>query len=167
MNMLKESLAFPEGVVDASVIVIVCFENPLKEYGVSFLSDVLTLKKHAIIPTSSIMGAYHMATRYLKVSKILVKRVLERLLATKSPAFYPQIAPELVADALEYATYYSIESWDGYLISLARSLGTSTLYSLDKQLSKVKDVNVVIPFPEEAVKQYHDFLKKNLKSVSL
>ncbi len=116
-----------------------------------------------ILPVPSIIGAYHIATRYLKASRIHVKRILEGLLATRSPALYPQITPELASNAIEYATYYNIESWDGYLIALAKSLGTSAIYSLDKQLSKVKDVNVISPFPEEKLEEYHEFLKKTLK----
>ncbi len=161
--MLEESLAYPEGVADVSIIAVACFENPLKDHSIAFLSDVLTQKKRVVLPVSSVVGAYHIATRYLKVSKVSAKKVLEGLLATKSPALYPRITPELAIDALDYATYYNIESWDGYLISLARSLGTTILYSLDKQLSKVNEIRVVNPFPEEAVKQYHEFMEKTLK----
>ncbi|MEM2417067.1 MAG: PIN domain-containing protein [Nitrososphaerota archaeon] len=164
MNMLKESLAYPEGVVDVSIVVVTCFDNPLKEYSITFLYDVLTQKRRAALPISSIIGAYHIATRYLKVSRISVKKILESLLAIKSLAFYPQITTQLAIDALEYATYYNIESWDGYLISLAKSLGTSIIYSLDKELEKVKEITVVNPFPEEAVKQYHEFMKKIFES---
>lgn len=163
MNTREESSAYPEGVADVSIIVVACFDNPLKEHSIAFLSEVLTQKKRVVLPVSSIMGAYHIATRYLKLSKISVKKILEGLLATRSPALYPRITPELAIDAIEYATYYNIESWDGYLISLARSLGTTILYSLDKQLSKVKEIKVVNPFPEEAVKQYHEFMEKTLK----
>ncbi|MEM2843715.1 MAG: type II toxin-antitoxin system VapC family toxin [Candidatus Bathyarchaeia archaeon] len=158
--MLKENLVYPEGLVDVSIIAIVCFDNPLKEYAITFLSEALTQKKRIVIPVSSIIGAYHITTRYLKASKISVKNVLEKLLATRSPAFYPQISPELALEALEYATYYNIESWDGYLISTARNLKASIIYSLDKELEKVKEVTIVNPFPEEAVKQYHEFMKK-------
>lgn len=160
MNTLEESLAYPEGVADVGIIVVACFENPLKEHSIAFLSDALSKKKRVILPISAVIGAYHIATTYLKASKIQVKKVLESLLATKSPALYPQITTEIASNALEYATYYNIESWDGYLISLAKSLGTSTLYSLDNQLSKIKEINVINPFPEEAVKKYHAFLKK-------
>lgn len=156
-------MAYPEGVADVSIIVVTCFENPLKDHAITFLSDVLTLKKHVIIPISSIIGAYHIATTYLRVSKLSVKKILEGLIATRSPALYPQITPELASNALKYATYYNIESWDGYLISLAKSLGTSTIHSLDKQLSKVKEINVINPFPEETVEKYHKYLKKTLK----
>jgi len=108
------------------------------------------------------MGAYYIATRCLKVERITVKKVLGGLLATRSLAFYPQLTPELAADALEYATYYNVESWDEYLVSLARRLGTGTIYSLDRELAKVKEVTVVNPFPEDAVEKYHEFVSKIL-----
>ncbi|MGB9718777.1 MAG: type II toxin-antitoxin system VapC family toxin [Thermoproteota archaeon] len=156
-------MASHEGVVDVSIVVVACFDNPLKEHSVSFLYDVLTHKR-IVLPVTSIIGAYHIVTRYLRVSKILARKVLGGILATRSPALYPQVTPELAADALEYATYYNVESWDGYLISLARSLGSSAVYSLDTELAKVKEVVVINPFPEEAVKQYHEFMGKILKA---
>jgi hypothetical protein len=52
-----------------------CFNNPLKEYGITFLYDILIPKKRRIaIPISSIIGAYHIATRYLKVSSFSIKK---------------------------------------------------------------------------------------------
>ncbi|MEM3377966.1 MAG: hypothetical protein QW674_03340 [Candidatus Bathyarchaeia archaeon] len=162
MNTPEESLAYPEGVADVGIIVVACFENPLKEYGIAFLSDALSQKKRVILPISAVIGAYHIATTYLKASKVEVKKVLAGLLATKSPALYPQITTEIASNALEYATYFNIESWDGYLVSLAKILGASALYSLDKQLSKIKEITVINPFPEEAVKKYHAFLKNSL-----
>ena len=148
--------------LDVSVIVVACFDNPLKEHSVSFLSDVLARRKRVALPVSSMMGAYHIATRYLRVAKISAKKVLGGILATRSPALYPQITPDLAIDALEYATYYDIESWDGYLVSLAGSLGTTIVYSLDKELAKTKEITVINPFPEEAVEQYHEFMRKTL-----
>ena len=74
MNMLEESLVYPEGVVDVSIIIVTCFNNPLKEYGITFLYDILTQKRRIAIPISSIIGAYHIATRYLKVSSFSIKK---------------------------------------------------------------------------------------------
>ena len=45
-------------------------------------------------------------------------------------------------------------------MSLARRL--ETVYSLDKELAKVKEVTVVNPFPEEIVEKYHKYMSKIL-----
>jgi hypothetical protein len=74
LNTLEESLACPEGIADVSVVVVAGFDNPLKEYSIAFLSDALAQKRRVVIPVSTIMGAYHIATRCLKVSKLAVKR---------------------------------------------------------------------------------------------
>jgi len=88
---------------------------------------------------------------------------MEGILRSGSPALYPHITPEIAADCLDYATAYDIESWDGYLISLTRSLGSTIIYSLDKELSKVKEITVVDPFPQDKVKQYHKFMETRLR----
>jgi len=161
--MRGESLAYPEGVLDVSILIPACFENPLKERSIAFLSQVLTQKKRAALPVSAVLGAYHIATRYLGAPKIAVKKVLEGILRSGSPALYPHITPQVALDGLDYAVAYDIESWDGYLISLTRSLRATVIYSLDQELTKVKEIIVANPFPQDKVKQYHEFIGAKLR----
>lgn len=163
MNMSEENSASPDGVLDVSILVPACFQNPLNEHSVDFISKVLTQEKPAALPTSAILGAYHITTRYLGVPKPAAKRILEGILRTESPSLYPQISSKTALDALDYAIAYNIESWDGYLISLTRSLGSTIIYTLDEELSKVKEITVVNPFPGDVVKRYHSFLTNQIK----
>ena len=142
------------------IVVPACFDNPLKEQGTAFIADVLTQRKRAAIPITVIIGAFHIATRYLRVPRMTVKRVLGGILGTGSPALYPHVSPQVARDALDYASTYDIESWDGYLISLARSLGSTVVFSLDEELRKVREVTVVNPFPRKDVERYHEFLRR-------
>ncbi|MEM2195223.1 MAG: PIN domain-containing protein [Candidatus Methanomethylicia archaeon] len=162
MNMLRGSLAYLEGVADVSIIVVTLFNNPLKNWAVEFLADILKQKRRIAIPVSTVIGAYHVATRYLKLPRLEVKHVLTEMILTKSPAFYPHITPDIAIQAIDYATYYNIEAWDGYIIELAKRLGNSIIYTLDEELSKVKEVVVVNPFPKELIKQYHEYMKHYL-----
>jgi len=161
--MQEENLASHEGVVDVSIIVPACFENPLKEYSIDFIEVVLTQEKPAVLPVTTTMGTYHIVTRYLGVPKVEAKKTLEGILRSGSPALYPQISSETALEALEYALAYNIESWDGYIVSLTRSLGSTIIYTLDVELSRVREITVVNPFPGEVVEQYHDFLREKLK----
>lgn len=163
MNTREESLAYPDGVLDISVIIPTCFENPLKADSIEFVSEVMLLKRRAALPIPVIIGAYHVATRYLGVSKIDVKKVMDGILRSGSPALYPHISPEIAADGLDYATVYNVEPWDGYIVSLARYLGSTIIYSLDEELLRVKGISVVNPFPQDKVKQYRDFLERILR----
>jgi len=160
--MRKENLGQVEGVVDVGIIVPLCFDNPLREDAVDFVSEILSQRRRAVIPITSVVGTYHIATRYLKVSKVAVKKILDGLLQTRSPALYPQITIELALDAIEYATIYAIESWDGYLLSLAKSLNAQFVFSLDEELAKIREVNVINPFPKETVEAYHSFIRRML-----
>ncbi len=146
-------------VVDVSVLVPVCFENPLRADALSFVAEALSLRRRAAIPTSAFLGAYHVATSYLGVPRAAAKAILAELLETKSPALYEDIPVSLALEALDYAALYGVESWDGYLVALALKLGAAIVYSLDKELSKVQVVEVVSPFPEEKVRAYHEYLR--------
>lgn len=159
----RNSGYYPEGVVDVGIIVISLFENPLQEKAVEFLSDVLIQRRRIAIPVSAILGAFHIATRYLGLPLVGVKRVLVKMLETRSQAFYPYINLEEAIDAIDYATYYRIESWDGYLVKLAKSIGNNIIYTLDKEFEKVKDIVVINPFPQDLVKQYHEYIKNMLR----
>ncbi len=162
MNTRGGSSACPEGVLDVSILIPACFKNPLKEHSIAFISELLNQRRRAALPVSAVIGAYHIATRYLRVPKIAVKKVLEGILRSGSPALYPHITPQNALDGLDYAAAYDVESWDGYLISLTRSLGATVVYSLDQELSKVKEIFVANPFPQDRVKQYHEFMEAKL-----
>jgi predicted nucleic acid-binding protein len=157
------SAYYPEGVVDVGVLVVSLFKNPLQEAAVNFLADVLLQRRRAAIPVTAVLGAFHVATRYLKLPALEVKRALGGMLETESPAFYPYVSPEDALDALEYAAYYRLESWDGYLVKLAKSVGNGIIYTLDEELRKVEGVTVVNPFPQELVRQYHEYLRSKLR----
>ena len=66
-------------------------------------------------------------------------------------------------DALDYASTYNIEPWDGYLVSLAKSLGSTVVFSLDAELAKIREVIVVNPFPPDEVERYHEFMKNKMR----
>jgi predicted nucleic acid-binding protein len=159
----EESLAYVDGVVDVSILVPICFQNPLKDLATDFLAETLLERRRAIIPVTSIIGAYHIATRYLRTPKLAVKKILEGLLRTRSPALHGQVLPEVAEDALNYAATYSIEPWDGYLTALTRSLGAKTIYSIDEELTKVPEVSINNPFPSDRLSEYHTYIRKKLE----
>ncbi|MBN2336411.1 hypothetical protein JXL21_12705 [Candidatus Bathyarchaeota archaeon] len=163
MNTRGENSAYPDGVVDVGVLVPTCFMNPLKEQSTAFIADVLTQSRQAAIPVTAVIGAYHIATRYLRVPRLTAKKVLGGILRTGSPSLYPHVSPQIAGDGLDYASAYGIESWDGYLVSLARSLGSRVVFSLDEELGKVREITVVNPFTRKDVEKYHAFLENSVK----
>ena len=88
-----------------------------------------------------------------------MKKILDGILGTRSPALYPHVTPDQAEDALDYAATYQLESWDGYLIALARSVGAKVVYSLDEELSKVREVSVSNPFPRDRLQEYHEYVR--------
>ena len=82
-SMLSVNLDYVEGVVDVSIIVPTCFENPLKKLATDFLGEVLSLRRKAIIPVTAVLGAYHIATRYLRAPRRVVKKILVEMLETR------------------------------------------------------------------------------------
>ncbi|MBI2648292.1 MAG: hypothetical protein HYW93_01385, partial [Thaumarchaeota archaeon] len=109
-------MAYVDGVLDVGVLVPVCFENPLKRESIAFLAEVLEQRRRAFIPVTSVLGAYHITTRYLGIPRVSVNRMLREVLTSGSAALYPELSPTVAADALDYASTYGMESWDGHLI---------------------------------------------------
>ncbi len=163
MNTQGERWAYPEGVVDTGIVMPSCFDNPLKDHSIAFISEALRQERRAVIPVSVVLGAYHIATRYLRVPRMTARMILQGILESGSPALHPNMTPRMAVDALDYASTYGVESWDGYLISLARSLGSTVVFSLDRELAKVREITVVNPFPEEDVRRYHEFIEARMR----
>ena len=80
-----------EAVADVSVILPVCFQTPLKKPAVEFIREALMLEKKIVLPITAILGAYHIATRYIKASRHDVKKILVELLQTRSPPYTPTL----------------------------------------------------------------------------
>ena len=162
--MHERSSDYTDGVADVSIIVPLCFENPLTAEAHEFVLDILSRRKKVALPTSTLIGAYHICTSYLGVPRLVVKRILDSILASESTALFPLISTEIAEEALEYASVYGVEAWDGCLVSIARSFGSSVVYSMDEDLSKVKEVSVLNPFSDEKVRRYHKHIESRLKA---
>jgi hypothetical protein len=80
------------------------------------------LKRRVLLPVTAITGAYHIMTEYIGVEKVEAQKALGVTLDTRSPNLYPDVEPDVAKEALAYAVDYGVESWDGYIVALARVL---------------------------------------------
>ncbi len=152
-----------EGVVDTGIVAIAHFRNPARETAFSFFSSILRLERRCVTPTSAFIGAYHIMTEYIGVDKVSAYRALSKTLETRSPALHEDISIDVAIDALSYANGYKIESWDGYLVALAKSYGAPVIYTIDQEMArKVKGIAVVNPIPQENFRQYNKWLAEKL-----
>jgi hypothetical protein len=135
------------------------FNNPLRREAVEFIGDVLSRKNLAAIPCSTFLGAYHIATKYLRCPMDLVAKEIKVTLSVSSPAFVEDVSMETVKEAVDVAMAHDVESWDGYLVSLARSFKAPVIYSLDEGLRKIPDISLVMPFSEGKVEEYHSWVR--------
>ncbi|MGI0081497.1 MAG: hypothetical protein ACRECH_17995, partial [Nitrososphaerales archaeon] len=46
---------------------------------------------------------------------------------------------DLASIALDYAAAHRIESWDGYLVAMARKFDAKLLFSMDEELGDILD----------------------------
>lgn len=153
-----------EGIVDTGIIVIAHFTNPIKEKAVYFLSEVLKGNRPLLIPLTTFVGAYHILTRYLKVPHAEAKIALATTLRLNSEYFFPVVDIALTEQALDFATVYNVESWDGYLIALAYLFETRNIYTIDRKLRKISQLNFISPINDKELQLYHQFLQDTVFS---
>jgi len=158
--MSKKSWASFEGIVDVGPIVVAHCDNPCKDEMLEFLSNVFLGHPPALLPLSSILGAYHVLTRYLRVPRHDVLLALEKTLQIDTPAFFEEITRSEVLHALHFASVNKVSSWDGYLLSVAHRFGTRIIYSLDEQLDHVEGITVALPLPKEEIREYHAWVRQ-------
>lgn len=162
-RVLPEKAGPIEGVVDTGIVTVAHFKNPAQTAAINFLSRILEGEARCVIPTSTLLGAYHIMTRYIGVERAAAFRALTKTLETRFPAFYTDIPIDLVVDSLTYADSYRVESWDGYIIALAKAFNAPIIYSIDRVLAKrIREIRVVNPIPEEEFKAYDTWLRDKL-----
>jgi hypothetical protein len=47
-------------------------------------------------------------------------------------------------------------------VSLAKTIGENAVYTFDKEFEKVEGLKIKNPFPEEAMRRYHEYVNKQL-----
>ena len=154
--MCGKNLAY-EAIVDVGIIVIAHFKNPLENDALNLLKRILLFKIRALIPISTFLGASLIMVKYLKLPIKDVNEKLKITLSLDSPAFYEDLRKDDVIKALDNSTYYKIESWDGYLLSLAEKFNINIILSIDEKLRrKVKEKFIVVnPFRDKMEEYYH------------
>lgn len=160
----KEAGAF-EGAIDAGIVAIAHFSNPAREAAFQFLKEALRWERKCLIPVTAVLGAYHIMTRYLGVEEVPACRALTKTLETRSPAFHEDIGVDSAIDSLTYALSYRIESWDGYIIYLAKRFRAPILYSADQELArKIRELRAINPIPPDAFAEYNRWLSERFKA---
>lgn len=152
------------GVLDVGILAIAHFKNPARKEAFNFLSEVLRGERKCIIPLTTFFGAYHILTEYLGVDETECERSLRKTVWTKSSSFYEDVTPDQVLDALSFASGYNIESWDGYLVSLAKEFGAPIIYTTDRELSeRVSGIEGTNPIPQDVFSEYKRWLEERME----
>ena len=163
-RLLPKEIGVVEGIVDTGIVVIAHFENPARKHAFSFLKEILAWKRKCLIPVTAILGAYHIMTKYLGVEDVSAYKALTKTLETRSPALYEDVSIDSALDSLTYALSYKIESWDGYLIYLAKKFKAPIIYSIDHELAKkVKEIQVINPIPPSIFELYSKWIREKLQ----
>jgi len=160
MSMSEGSLASISGIVDVGIIVISHFDNPARIDALKFLKKVLKQEIRAIIPVTAFIGAYHIMVNYLGIPRKTARDALTMTLNTRSPALHQDITIDDAIESLDIASIYNVESWDGYLVALAHKFNCNIIYSIDRSLSRVEEIIVINPIPEDKMAEYHEFIRK-------
>ncbi|MFP3946724.1 MAG: hypothetical protein ACLFVI_07450, partial [Archaeoglobaceae archaeon] len=122
-------------------------------------------KNKYLIPNSAFLGAYHILTNYLRVERTAAFQALKNTLETRSPAFFADINTEIAIEGLTNAIGYRVESWDGYIIAIAKAHLAPMIFTTDSGMKKkVKDLNIINPLPQDVFKEYTEWLDKRLKN---
>lgn len=151
-----------DGIIDTGIIVIAHFENPLQKNMLNLLKDIFNGNKRILIPLTTFVGAYHILTSYLRVSHIDAKMALIETLKIDSNYFFPLVSQKIITEGIDIASVNKIESWDGYLVALARLFQTSNIYSVDKKLRTKTQLNIIYPVSDEELVKYHQFLQESI-----
>jgi predicted nucleic acid-binding protein len=158
--MPKENWGSFEGIVDIGPIVVAHCDNPSKDKMIEFIADIISGERRAIIPISCFIGAYHVLTRYLRITRQNAVSALEKTLEIDSPAYYEEISRSRAIQAIQFASIYNIQGWDGYLLSLAQTFGTRIIFTLDQNLGKAEGFSAVLPIPESDIRKYHEWIRQ-------
>lgn len=147
--------------MDVGIIVLSHCKNPAQKSSLNFLNKVLRLEIPCLIPISTMIGAYHILTNYLKIKPENARLTLSNTLLFKKPIFLEDLNLKIARRALEFAEKYNFESWDGYLLALMEKKDLSVIYTLDiHDFSKVEWISAINPIDDMEYQAYQKWIKE-------
>lgn len=157
-----------EAIVDVGPIALAIVENPAQAEVLDWLSRVLRGEIRCVIPTSTIMGAFIVATNYLRADPMDVASKLFKLVGVGDVLWFSDLSVERVKRSMEVARDYGIDSWDAYIITIMKDLGLGVVYTLDEgDFSKVAGIKVVNPVSRENFHKFQEWLRGNKRSSTI
>ncbi len=150
--------------LDVGVLVLAIEKNnPVRAKYLDILTKSIRGDIISYIPFNVILGAYHVLTKVFKVNGRGVRNKLFALMRCKKIKWITSISFDEVKRAIEYATIYNFESWDGFILTIMRDFDIPIIYTIDEDFLKVKDIEVrglLNPKEKDALNNYIESLKK-------
>lgn len=157
----KENDARYDAAIDVNIVAIALVENPAQDDALSLLQKALKNRIKVLIPTTVILGAYLVLTRYYRTEKKAVAYRLTQLAKSKNIKWHEIVKRDSIDYILKMASQNKIDSWDAYLISIMEDHKIKTLYTTDtRSFSKFSWLNPVNPISKENWKAYNKWLEK-------
>ncbi len=153
--------------LDVGILVLAIEKNnPVRAKYLDILTKSIRGEIISYIPFNVILGTYHVLTRVFRANKREVRNKLLTLMRCRKIKWITDISFDEVKRAIEYATIYDFESWDGLILTLMRDFDIPVIYTIDEDFLKVKDIEVrglLTPEEKDALNNYIEELKKAYK----
>jgi len=132
-----------KAILDVGIIVLAIEKNnPVRSKYLGILEDCIKGRIVSYIPLTVILGAYHVLVKVFKADRNITRNKLLSLMQAKKIRWIPEISSNVTKRAIEYASVYDFESWDGYLLALMRDFDIPVIYTIDEDFQRVNDIEV-------------------------
>ena len=156
-----------KALIDVGVLVL-AFEknNPVRQKYLEIIEKCVKGEIEAYIPYTVILGTYHVLTTRFKVKPSDALDILKIFMESRKIRWIADIDHTVVLMSLEIASNLRIESWDGYILALAKKYKISIIYSIDADLAKEEGIEVRGLLSDDEEKMLDEYIRKLKKAKS-
>ncbi len=132
-----------KALIDVGVLVLALEKNnPIRQKYLGIIEKCVRGEIRAYIPYTVILGTYHVLTTRFKVKPSDALDILKTFMESRKIRWIVDMNHAIILRSLEIASKLGIESWDGYILALAKKYGISVIYSIDTDLTKEGKIEV-------------------------
>ena len=154
-----------KALIDVGILVLGLEKNnPLRQKYLEIIEKCVKGKIEAYIPYTVILGTYHVLTTRFKVDSSDALDILKTFMGSRKIKWISDMDHVVVLRSLETASKLRVESWDGYILALAKRYGIQIIYSIDTDLAKEEGIEVH-GLPTAGEKSILDKYLRNLKKL--
>jgi predicted nucleic acid-binding protein len=132
--------------------------TPVSENALDYVRKGISGEISAVIPTTALLGTYHILRRRYNFPRNRAKNVVTNILDAHRIKWHSKVSVDELQNGLSSAQDHSIQGWDGYYSRIAQKYN-ATVLTIDSDFEDIPDVSCELVLTEDEMEELTEYMR--------